>query len=228
MAKAAEWFEAQRREHLAVVVVYQPTGSFLPRECRATVVTGRWESVDASGQIVRTQTRDFFIHKDELPQDPRRGDRIVWTENGAERTFEVAIPGGAQHPWQWADRTQTLRRIHTQAVQGSAAVLDSTLLVRAIGVSTAAAITDQQIAAQLTLDLGQNRTLAGTFAASAAYVYVVLPNSFGDPSISIGGFRSTAFELTTRAVTFSGQAARTYRVYRSTYPITGNVLVEVA
>jgi hypothetical protein len=228
LAKAEAWFESQRREHLAVEVEYRPVGAFLPRTCRATLVIGRWEAVDSSGQIVRIETRDFFIHRDELPQDPKRGDKVALVENGSEQLYEVSIPDGSKAPWRWADRSQTTRRIHTMAVQGSSAVLNSTLLVRAVGVSTAAAITDEQIKMALAADLGQSRNLRKQLVATSAYVYIVLPTSFDEPSISVNGFRSTAWQTTTRSITFDGQAARPYTIYRSTYPITGTALVEVA
>ena len=113
-------------------------------------------------------------------------------------------------------------------VAGAAATANSTLLVRAIGVSDAGAITDEQIKTQLTLDLGTNRTLSATLTATADYVYVVLPDSFGTPTISVAGFVVSAFELTTRSITFDGQTSRSYLIYRSTYPVTGTMLVEVA
>jgi hypothetical protein len=221
------WFEQQRRQHLAVEVEYRPLAG-LPRTCKATVVTGRWESLDAAGTVLRMETRDFFIHRDELPQDPKKGDVVAITEYDAETTYEVMIPPGAQHHWRWSDRNQAIRRIHTMVKQGAAAVIDESLLVRAIGVSTAAAITDEQIAAQLTLDLGTNRVLAKQLTPAAAYVYVVLPESFGAPLVSVNGFRTTALELTSRSITFDGQTSRSYRIYRSTYPVTGTLLVEVA
>lgn len=102
------------------------------------------------------------------------------------------------------------------------------LLVRAAGVSSAASITDAQIKSQLTLDLGQNRVIARQLVAASQYLYVVLPDSFGEPVIKANGFLSSAWELTTRSITFDGQAARAYRIYRSTYAVTGTVLVEVA
>jgi hypothetical protein len=64
--------------------------------------------------------------------------------------------------------------------------------------------------------------------AASAYVYVVLPASFGQPSIRVNGFVSTAWELTARSIAFAGQSSRPYSIYRSTYPITGTVSVEVA
>ena len=217
------WFRSQRREHLATEVSYQPTVG-PTRTVLATIVVGRWESVDAAGQIMRTETRDFLVDTTDLAQDPKRGDRLVY--GGA--TYEVTIPPGAEHHWRWSDRNQTLRRIHTMVVSGAAATANATLLVRAIGVSDAGAITDNQIKSQLTLDLGTSRTLAATLTPTADYVYVVLPDSFGTPAISIGGFVVTAFELTTRSITFDGQTSRSYRIYRSTYPVTGTLLVEVA
>ena len=227
IAVGEAWFESQRRQHMAAEVEYRPLVG-LSRTCRATLVTGRWESADAAGTILRMETRDFFIHRDELPQDPKKGDTVAVVENGAETLYEVMVPPGAQNHWRWSDRNQAIRRIHTMVKSGAAAVVNQSLLVRAIGVSTASAITDQQIASQLTLDLGVNRVLAKQLTPSAAYLYVVLPDSFGAPLISVGGFRTTAWELVTRSITFTGQSARAYRIYRSSYPVTGSVLVEVA
>lgn len=227
LALGEAWFENQRREHLAVTVNYQPQVG-LARNCRATLITGRWESVDTAGNVVRLETRDFFIQRDELPQDPVRGDLVVMTENGSERTYKVSIPDGARQAWRWSDRSERIRRIHTMAVAGNTAVPNVNLLVRAVGVSTAANITDEQIKSQLTLDLGQARTVSKQLVAASKYVYVVLPESFGNPTFRVNGFASTAWELTTRSITFDGQASRAYRIYRSTYAVTGNLLLEVS
>lgn len=109
------WFRSQRREHLATEVSYQPTVG-PARTVLATIVVGRWESVDAAGQIMRTETRDFLVDTTDLAQDPKRGDKLVY--GGA--TYEVTIPPGAEHHWRWSDRNQTLRRIHTMVVSGGA------------------------------------------------------------------------------------------------------------
>jgi len=109
------WFRSQRREHLATEVSYQPTVG-PARTVLATIVVGRWESVDAAGQIMRTETRDFLVDTTDLAQDPKRGDKLVY--GGA--TYEVTIPPGAEHHWRWSDRNQTIRRIHTMVTQGSA------------------------------------------------------------------------------------------------------------
>lgn len=227
LAKGEAWFEQQRRDHLSVMVEYQP-GVGLSRSCHATLVTGRWEAMDKAGNLVRMETRDFFISRDELAQDPKRGDRIVVTESGVSKSYEVCVPEGAQNPWRWSDRSEKIRRIHTMAYSGSTAVPNQNLLVRAVGVSAASAITDQQIVSQLSLDLGTTRVVSKSFTATSSYVYVVLPVSMGEPSISINGFPTSAFEVENRSITFSGQAARIYAIYRSTYAITGTLKLEVA
>lgn len=110
------WFRSQRREHLATEVSYQPTIG-TTRTVRATAVVGRWESIDAAGQMMRTETQDFFVDTTDLAQDPKKGDRIV----AGGFTYEVMIPPGAEHHWRWSDRNKTLRRIHTMVTDGPAA-----------------------------------------------------------------------------------------------------------
>lgn len=110
------WFQSQRREHLATEVSYQPSIG-TTRTVRATVVVGRWESIDAAGQMLRTDTQDFFVDTTDLAQDPKKGDRIV----AGGFTYEVMIPPGAEHHWRWSDRNKTLRRIHTMVTEGPAA-----------------------------------------------------------------------------------------------------------
>jgi hypothetical protein len=183
--------------------------------------------VDSSGQIVRIETRDFFIHRDELASDPKRGDKVAVTENGVEKIYEVSIPDGSKYPWRWADRSESVRRIHTMAVSTSSPLPAGPMLVRAVGVSTAAAITDAQIKAQLTLEMGTTRALTRQLVAASAFVYVVLPASFGTPTIKVNGIPSSAWETVTRSIDFTGQASTSYRVFRSTYAITGSPLVEV-
>lgn len=227
LAAGEAWFEQQRREHLAVSVLYRPK-SGLARDCRATLVTGRWESVDKAGNIVRMETRDFFIHYDELPQAPQRGDQIDVNENGSLRTYEVTIPGAESQAWRWSDRSERIRRIHTMAVASTASSGSTTMFVRAIGVSSATAITDQQITTQLAMDMASTRVMYAQLVAASQYVYVVLPASLGTATIRVNGIPSSAWELTTRSIQFTGQAERTYSIYRSTYAITGSPLIEVA
>jgi hypothetical protein len=115
IAAGETWFRSQRREHLATEVSYQPAIG-TTRTVRATVVVGRWESIDAAGQMLRTETQDFFVDTTDLAQDPKKGDRIV----AGGFTYEVMIPPGAEHHWRWSDRNKTLRRIHTMVTEGPA------------------------------------------------------------------------------------------------------------
>ncbi len=117
LANAGSWFERQRREHLAVLVGYLPVGASHPVTCRATPTIGRWEGIDAAGQMVRIETRDFVIGHADYAADPVRGDRIVVEEAGIERTYEVVIPAGSQQAWRWVDRNQGVRRIHTLEIE---------------------------------------------------------------------------------------------------------------
>ena len=113
IAAGETWFRSQRREHLATEVSYQPAIG-TTRTVRATVVVGRWESIDAAGQMLRTETQDFFVDTTDLAQDPKKGDRLV----AGGFTYEVMIPPGAEHHWRWSDRNKTLRRIHTMVTEG--------------------------------------------------------------------------------------------------------------
>ena len=117
IAAGVTWFEAQRREHMAVNVDYQPVVDgevTVP----ATVGGSRFESVDAAGQILRFETRDYVIAVQDYAPNPVRGDRIREVDqNGIARIYEVMVPAGAGNPWQWADRSQRARRIHTILVE---------------------------------------------------------------------------------------------------------------
>lgn len=118
IAKGVDWFESQRREHLSVFVSYLQYGATTPIEVRATIGGSRFDYVDATGQIVRSECRDFLISASDLPGDPGRGDTITETAaSGVIRVYEVAIVAGAPNAWSWGDRSQRIRRIHTQLIE---------------------------------------------------------------------------------------------------------------
>jgi hypothetical protein len=117
IAKGMEWFESQRREHLAVNVSYRPRDSQAAVAVPATIGMTRWDSLDAAGQMIRFETRDFLVGVTDYASDPKRGDVISETDyRGVIRQYEVSVPGGANNPWSWADRGQRIRRIHTQLI----------------------------------------------------------------------------------------------------------------
>ena len=114
IAKGVTWFEDQRKLHMAVNVEYLGLGSSVPSVVAATIGGSRFESADAAGQIIRYETRDFIVAVEDWPSAPVRGDRITETDTaGVRRVYEVALPAGAGNPWQWGDRSQRVRRIHT-------------------------------------------------------------------------------------------------------------------
>jgi hypothetical protein len=114
MATAATWFETQRRAHLSINADYYKSGSSTAVPCVVTVVTGRWDVMDAAGQMARIQTRDIFVAVSDYSDQPNRGDRIVTSDGEA---YEVIVPPGRQQCWSWADRAEKLRRIHCLRIE---------------------------------------------------------------------------------------------------------------
>jgi hypothetical protein len=193
----------------------------------ATVGRSMFEAANQSGVLEQWESRDFVVTTTAFPFGvPQRHDRVVDTLGGSDVTYEVSSPRGVP-VWHYGDGFRATMRIHTKAIDDETASSPA-LLLRWWGASTAAAITDQQIAAQLSSDLADSRAQTRTIPAAAAYLYVVLPASFGSPTFTIGGLVNSAWETTTRSITFTGQAARSYTIYRSTYPITGNVVLVVS
>jgi hypothetical protein len=168
------------------------------------------------------ESRDFVIKAGSLPfGEPLRHDKIVETLNGVDVTYEVTSPRGVP-VFHWGDAFRQTVRVHTIAT-AEASQVAPTLRRRFWGSFAATTITDQQIAASLANDLGGSRAQSRTITAQTAYIYVVLPTSFGVPVFAVSGLTSSAWETTTRSITFTGQAAQSYGIYRSTYPITGTV-----
>ena len=221
----AAWLTDRLAESAAVSCTYVRGATETP--IIATVGRSTFDAANQSGVIEQWESRDYIVKVGTLPYaEPARGDRIVETFGGVTTTYEVSTPRGVPlvHP---ADAFRSAIRIHTIAMS-NAGFTPGTLLVRAVGAFAGATITDQQIVASLTLDQATSRVLSRSVSPSAAYVYVVLPVSFGTPVLKVNGIVSTAWETTTRSITFSGQAARSYIIYRSTYAISGTLLVEVA
>lgn len=193
----------------------------------ASIGSSRFESQGTSGVLEMWESRDFIVKAGTLPfGEPQRHDKIVQTINGVDVTFEVTSPRGVP-VFHWGDAFRQTVRVHTIATAESAQVAP-TLRRRFWGSFAATAITDQQIAASLSNDLGGSRAQARTITAATAYIYVVLPTSFGTPTFAVSGLTSSAWETTQRTITFTGQSALSYGIYRSTYPITGTVNLTVS
>jgi len=118
-------------------------------------------------------------------------------------------------------------RVHTIAT-AEASQVAPTLRRRFWGSFAATTMTDAQIVASLANDLGGSRAQSRTIIAQTAYIYVVIPTSFGAPTFAVSGLTSSAWETTQRTITFAGQSALSYGIYRTTYPITGNVSLVVS
>lgn len=220
LAAGAAWLAGELASAAGATVTYQRGAS--SATVIATVGRSQFEAANQSGVIETWESRDFLIRTSSFTFGiPQRHDRVIETVGGAAVTYEVAAPRGVP-VYHFGDAFRTMLRIHTKAVD------DSAVLLRWVGASSAAAITDAQIASQLGSSSGFDRTLSQVVTATSAYLYVVLPDSFGTPLLKVNGLPVTAWSLTTRSIAFAGQAARSYRVYRSTYAVTGTVLVEVA
>jgi hypothetical protein len=193
----------------------------------ATIGKSSFESQNESGIIETWESRDFIIRASTLPfGEPKRADYIVETIDGVDVTYEVTAPHGIPL-FHYGDAFRQTVRVHAIARAESAGVA-ATLRRRFWGAFAGETITDAQIVSSLSNDLGGSRAQSRTITASTAYIYVVLPTSFGAPTFAVSGLTSSAWETTTRTITFAGQSALSYGIYRSTYPITGTVNLTVS
>jgi hypothetical protein len=193
----------------------------------ATVGKSSFESQNESGIIETWESRDFIIRANTLPfGEPQRADYIVETIDGIDVTYEVTAPHGIPL-FHYGDAFRQTVRVHAIAKAESAGVA-ATLRRRFWGSFASETMTDAQIVASLANDLGGSRAQSRTITAQTAYIYVVLPTSFGVPTFAVSGLTSSAWETTQRTITFAGQSALSYGIYRSTYPITGAVTLTVS
>jgi hypothetical protein len=193
----------------------------------ATIGRSTFESQNENGIIENWESRDFIVRTSSLPfGEPKRADYIVETIEGIDVTYEVTAPRGVPL-FHYGDAFRETVRVHAIA-KGESAGISPTLKRRFWGAFAGDTISGSQIAASLATDLGGSRAQSRTIAAQTAYIYVVLPTSFGVPTFAVSGLTTSAWETTQRTITFSGQTATSYGIYRSTYPITGTVNLVVA
>ena len=107
---AAEWLNEQRRECLSVPIIYKPKtgGSF---EIPATLGRTLFRTENQYGSTIRIESRDFLVAAADLPDDPERGDAIIY--NGCR--YEVLAPN-AEPVWRWSGAYHSTRRIHTKEI----------------------------------------------------------------------------------------------------------------
>jgi len=225
LASGAAWLAGQLSAGASRSVRYSRGADY--GTVNATVGTSRFESQGTSGVLEMWESRDFVIKAGTLPfGEPLRHDKIVETVNGVDVTYEVTSPRGVP-VFHYGDAFRQTVRVHTIATAESAGIAP-TLRRRFWGAFAATTITDAQIVASLANDLGGSRAQSRTITAQTAYIYVVLPTSFGVPTFAVSGLTSSAWETTQRTITFAGQPAFSYGIYRSTYPISGTVSVVVS
>lgn len=113
LESAAEWLDQKREECLSVPVIYQfRDGRTL--DLTATIGRTLFRSENEYGVTVRTESRDFLVSAEKLPDTPQRGDRIIY--NGIR--YEVLAPN-SEPVWRWSGRDNLLRRIHTKEAGGA-------------------------------------------------------------------------------------------------------------
>jgi hypothetical protein len=225
LASGAAWLAGQLSAGASRSVRYSRGADY--GTVSATIGTSRFEAQGTSGVIEQWESRDFVIKAGTLPfGEPLRHDKIIDTINGVDITYEVTSPRGVP-VYHYGDAFRQTVRVHTIAT-AEAAQVAPTLKRRFWGSFASEAITDAQIVASLANDLGGSRAQSRTITAQTAYIYVVLPTSFGVPTFAVSGLTSSAWETTQRTITFAGQTATSYGIYRSTYPITGTVNLTVS
>ena len=110
LESASKWLDAQRRENLSVSIIYHPKkgGS---SEILATLGRTLFRTENQYGITTRIESRDFLVLADDLPNDPERGDTIIY--NGCR--YEVLAPNG-EPVWRWSGAYHSTRRIHTKEI----------------------------------------------------------------------------------------------------------------
>lgn len=225
LASGAAWLADQLSVGASRSVRYQRGVDF--GAVLATIGTSSFESQSTSGVVETWESRDYIVKAGSLPfGEPQRHDRIVETISGIDVTYEVTSPRGVP-VFHYGDPFRQTVRVHTIATAESSPV-PATLRRRFWGAFSGGSITDAQIVALLSSDLGGTRAQSRVITAVTAYIYVVLPTSFGVPAFTVSGLTTSAWETSQRTVTFVGQPATSYGIYRSTYPISGSVTLTVA
>src|SRR6266849_9780825 len=113
------WLSGELQAFAAEEVVYQRGNQSIV--CLATFGKTLLKLDDGAGGVRMEWTdKDFLIPASSLinggiPDDPRRGDTIVATNDMGMYTYEV-IPYMSEPPWRWSDPYRTIYRIHTKLV----------------------------------------------------------------------------------------------------------------
>lgn len=108
LEEAASWLAAECRSALAVKIRWIPRHG-VERTVDAVVGRTVFRAEGEYGVTVRTESRDFIVTSDQMPEEPMKGDMVVW----GSMAYEVLAPGG-EPVWRWSDGYRNARRIHTK------------------------------------------------------------------------------------------------------------------
>ena len=107
---AQDWLDKTREEFLAVKVQYRPlTGQW--KNIKATCGKTIFKYTNEYGMGIRTSSRDFIISVKEYPEEPKKGDLILYKDI----LYEVLAPNN-EPVWKWVGNNFTTRRIHTKEI----------------------------------------------------------------------------------------------------------------
>ena len=109
----ADWFEGKRVAHATSPVVYRYDGTAVDIECDATVANDERQVMNSSGALITIQVRSFIISVSQLPDAPKRGDRITVVEKGTTKVYNVASATEMEKHWTWGDAFELTRKIST-------------------------------------------------------------------------------------------------------------------
>jgi len=110
LEQGASWLERQRMTRLTVPVTYVRRDG-LRKDVDATIGRTLFRAEDQYGITVRTESRDFLISAEELPDEPERGDAVIlWGKR-----YEVLAPND-EPVWRWSGPDNLVRRIHTKEI----------------------------------------------------------------------------------------------------------------
>jgi hypothetical protein len=118
LQEASAWLSRMQRRYAATTVLYQR--GELSVTVSATIGRTTFEVDDGYGVLVRYQSRDFLVAREELLLGdrlvlPERGDRIQEMQDGVTFVYEVTAPG-KEPPWRYSDPYRRTLRIHTNDV----------------------------------------------------------------------------------------------------------------
>ena len=110
LQESAIWLRDQCRDALSVLAIYQPKDGE-GREIRAVLGTTLFEAPEDYGIVTRTETRDFLVSAEDMPEEPKKGDAFHWNAS----RYEVLSAKG-EPCWRWSDSYHLIRRIHTKEI----------------------------------------------------------------------------------------------------------------